>query len=88
MAEAAAFERRHQQARRLPLRARALARAQHLREERHGLEQRAAVDRVDILHGKSVIRIAVPVPVFLEQLAQRLPAVAVHGRCASCAAVM
>src|SRR5216117_661564 len=46
VAEAAALERGDEQARGLPLRARALARAQHLREERHGFEQWAAVDRV------------------------------------------
>src|ERR1043165_7937476 len=48
-AEAAAFERREEQARGLLHRPSALARAQHLREEGHGLEYRTAADRVDIL---------------------------------------
>ena len=68
------------QARRLTQRPRALARAQHLGEEGHGLEERPAVYRIDVFHGESVVGIAVPVLVLLEQLAQRLPAVAVHRR--------
>src|SRR4051812_30957864 len=80
MPGAAVLERREEQARRLLLRACALARTQHLREERHGLEHRPALDRVDVLNYKRVVRIAVPVAVLLQQLAQRLPAVAVHRR--------
>src|SRR2546428_564569 len=88
VAEAAAFERRDEQARGLPLRTGVLARPQHLREERHGFEQGAAVHRVDVFDAERIVRIAVPVAVLLEQLAQRLPAIAVHRRGASRTPVM
>src|SRR3954447_9975480 len=67
MPGAAVLERRDEQARRLLLRARALARTQHLREEGHGLEHRPALDRVHILDGQSVVRIALPVTMPFQQ---------------------
>src|SRR5262249_6743507 len=57
---AAAFEWRDQQACSLTQRPRALARAQHLHKERHGLEHRTAGERIDIFDGDGLVGIAVP----------------------------
>src|SRR5689334_22689382 len=88
VAEAAALERRDEQARGLLLGARALAGAKHLREEGHRLEERPAVHGVDVFDRERVVRIAVAVAMLLEQLAQRLPAIAVHRRGHLAAAVV
>ena len=79
-AVAASFQRRHQQARGLAQRLRPLAGAQHLREEGHRPEHRAAARGVDIFHHQGLVGVAVAVAVRVEHRAHRLPAIDVHGR--------
>src|SRR5262245_45558979 len=57
---ALALERGDQQARGLSHGLRTLARAQHLHEERDGLEHRASGGRIDVFDHEGVVRIAVP----------------------------
>ena len=75
-----ALERRDQQARGLAHRQRALARAQHLHEERDGLEHRLAGRRIDVFDRQGVVGIAVAVLMPFEQLAHHLPAIDEHRR--------
>src|SRR5262249_60393788 len=56
-----ALERSDQQARSLADRTSFLARAQHLREECHGLEHRAAAQRVGVFDRQRLVGIAIPV---------------------------
>src|SRR5262249_16016650 len=70
-----ALERSDQQARGLPDRASFFARAQRLRDECHGLEHRAAGQRVGVFDRQRLVGIAVPVYEALDQLLDRLPTV-------------
>src|SRR5262245_23700970 len=83
-----ALERGDQEARGLPHRQRPLARTQYLHEERHGLEHRAAGERVGIFDRQRVVGIAVPVLEPLDQLLHLLPAIDVHRRREAGAAMM
>ncbi len=79
-AVAAALERRADQVRALLQGQRALAGAQHLHEEGHGLVDGEARRRIDVFDHQRLVAVAVPVAKLLEQLAHHVVAVDVHGR--------
>src|ERR1700735_3091260 len=83
-----AAERRQQQTGCLPLWQGSFARPQHLRVEIDRAENRTAGHRIDIIDHDSLMGIAVPILVGVERRFHLLPAIDIHGRRQSAAALV